>query len=195
MKKIVIGMIGKAGSGKDTVGDYLCEKYGFIKMTLAEPLKSSVKEMFLLDDFTVYDREEREKPLPDFPEWSARKLFQFIGTDLMRKQFDDALWVKLLNKRIMQSEKEKIVVTDIRFPNEIDNIRNLGNKNGYHVDFIKVVRPGYDGKSVGISNHESESYDLMSGYKILNDSSIDYLYESADFILSQIRSNCYSSKY
>lgn len=186
MKKIVIGMIGKAGSGKDTVGNYICKHHGFVKMALADPLKASVKEMFLLDDFTTYDRVEREKPLPDFPEWSVRKLFQFIGTELMRKQFDDALWVKLLNKRIKSSEHSRIIVTDVRFPNELDKIRELGCANGYHVAFIKVNRPGYVGHDVGIENHESESYDLVGDYTIMNNGTLDNLYDAANIMVSEI---------
>lgn len=186
MSKIVIGMVGKAGSGKDTVGNYICEHYGFVKMALADPLKASVKEMFCLDDFTVYDRAEREKPLPDFPDWSVRKLFQYIGTDLMRKQFDDALWVKLLNKRIKNSEHSRIIVTDVRFPNEIVKINELAEKDNYHTTFIKVVRPGHVGHNVGIANHESEKYDLPAEYTIMNSATLEVLYDEARLIVSEI---------
>ena len=186
MKKIVIGMIGKAGSGKDTVGDYICKLHGFVKMALADPLKAAVKEMFVLDDFTVYDREAREQPLPDFPEWTARKLFQFIGTDLMRKYFDDALWVKLLNKRIKNTRHSCIMVTDVRFPNELEKIREFGDENGYHVAFIQVIRPGYSGKDVGIANHESEMHDLEGDYIIMNSAGLPELYNATNKIVSEI---------
>lgn len=186
MNKIIIGTIGKAGSGKDTTGDYICRKYDFLKMALADPIKSSIKEMFLLDDFTVYDRKEREKPLLDFPEWSCRKLFQFIGTELMRKQFDNDIWIKLLNKRIKSCQHSRIVISDIRFPNEVDLLKSFSKKNKYSVFFIKVNRNGYIGKNVGIKNHESESYDLDGDYIIDNNSNIDDLYKKIDCIMSKI---------
>ena len=62
-KKIVIGIIGKAGSGKDTFGDYVVKKYSFDKLAFADPLKAGVKAIFMLDDHTAYDRVAREQPL------------------------------------------------------------------------------------------------------------------------------------
>jgi hypothetical protein len=35
----IIGVSGQAGSGKDTVANYLCEEYGFTKIALADPIK------------------------------------------------------------------------------------------------------------------------------------------------------------
>src|SRR5688500_6924803 len=35
----IIGVSGQAGSGKDTVANYLCEEYGFVKIALADPIK------------------------------------------------------------------------------------------------------------------------------------------------------------
>lgn len=38
-KLSIVGVSGQAGSGKDTVADYLVEKYGFTKIALADPIK------------------------------------------------------------------------------------------------------------------------------------------------------------
>jgi len=38
-KLSIMGVSGQAGSGKDTVGDYLVEKYDFTKIALADPIK------------------------------------------------------------------------------------------------------------------------------------------------------------
>lgn len=173
MKKLVIGMIGKAGAGKDTVGDFLVNRFNFVKMALADPLKAGVKATFMLDDLTAYDREEREKPLKDFPEWSARKLYQFVGTELYRTHFDNDIWVKLLLKRIRESECNQIVCCDVRFPNEYDLLKKCND-----IDFkvIKVTRDGYDGRNVGLQNHPSEMHDLPFDIEVKNDGNIEYLY-------------------
>lgn len=42
----VLGVGGKAGSGKDTVCDYLVSEFGFQKIALATPLKKIVAEVF-----------------------------------------------------------------------------------------------------------------------------------------------------
>lgn len=38
-KLSIVGVSGQAGSGKDTVANYLCEEYGFVKVALADPIK------------------------------------------------------------------------------------------------------------------------------------------------------------
>lgn len=35
----LIGVSGQAGSGKDTISNYLCDEYGFVKVALADPIK------------------------------------------------------------------------------------------------------------------------------------------------------------
>ena len=42
---MLVGICGKAGAGKDTVGDYLIDKYGFKKIALADPIKRLVKDV------------------------------------------------------------------------------------------------------------------------------------------------------
>ena len=82
---MLVGVCGKAGAGKDTVGDYLIEKYRFKKIALADPIKRMVKDVFVLNDHTVYDRVAREQPLERWPDWTVRTLLQYIGTELFRE--------------------------------------------------------------------------------------------------------------
>lgn len=46
MKKPIIGICGKASSGKDTSAKYLVEKYGYVQISLAEPIKDFSKHLF-----------------------------------------------------------------------------------------------------------------------------------------------------
>lgn len=46
MIKPIIGIVGKAGSGKDTVATYLVDNYGFKHLSLAEPIKDFSKKLF-----------------------------------------------------------------------------------------------------------------------------------------------------
>jgi len=174
-------MIGKAGAGKDTVGDYLYENYGFERVSFAEPLKRGIKEMFMLTEEQIVDREIREQPLEFFPEWSPRKLFQYFGTELLRGQFDDGIWIKLFHKRLANMKNRRIIITDLRFPNELTEVKSLDNAFA-----IKVVRPNHIGTNVGISNHASESYDLQGDFELNNDSSLDALYSQVDNLMGQL---------
>ena len=174
---MLIVVLGKKGSGKDTFSDYIIEKHGFIKYSFADPLKKGLQHFFNLSDEQLYDPKLKE--IID-PRWgvSPRQLFQVIGTDFFQyslKQFlpkininnesDDTRthWVilfkqwyeKLLKENETENEKENqkintpinVIIADGRFLHEIEEIRKMGGK------IIKVVRPTLDNNK---DNHKSE---------------------------------------
>lgn len=172
-------LTGKAGSGKDTIADYLISKYGYTKISLASSLKRLVQDVFVLTDFQTHDRTERERTLPEWGDgtWSVRKLLQHIGTELFRNTIDREIWVKSLVKRISIGNS-KYVVNDCRFENELTYFKNhLSNCKS-----IRVNRPEYMG-DVGIKGHESESYNLSTDYIIENDSTIEDLHYKIDNLI------------
>jgi len=184
---MLVGMCGKAGSGKDTVGKYLIEKHGFRQIALADPIKRLVKDVFALDDHTVYDRVAREEPLEQWGGWSVRKLLQFIGTELFRGNIDNEVWVKSLWYRIKDDiEENDYVVTDIRFPNELEFFQK-NVPEGFFAS-LKVEREGCGGQ-VGLVNHASEAYDLDTDFIIQNDGTIEDLYNKVevDFLIPAVR--------
>lgn len=59
----IIGLTGPAGSGKDTVADVLCARYGYTKMAFADALRAEVCEAFRIDPRMLTERETKEHPL------------------------------------------------------------------------------------------------------------------------------------
>lgn len=175
---MLVGVCGKAGAGKDTIADYLVKHHSFKKIALADPIKRLVKDVFVLDDHTVYDRVAREQPLEQWNGWSVRKLLQFIGTELFRYKIDDAVWVKSLWFRVKSDPLSNYVVSDVRFPNELNYLKS----NCTDFFTIKVKRDGCDG-SVGVKGHESEAYDLDTDYVLENNETFDILYGKVDKVL------------
>ena len=55
---MIIGIIGKKGYGKDTLGDYLVENYNFIKYNFADPVKDISKIIFNLNYEQLYGSEK-----------------------------------------------------------------------------------------------------------------------------------------
>lgn len=96
-----IALTGKYGSGKTTVANYLVEKHSFVKMSLADPMRQIVREIFGIESKTD-------------PRY--RKIMQKLGTNWFRSE-DPDVWIKYLLKRT-KAEYRPIVVDDVRFPNE-----------------------------------------------------------------------------
>lgn len=139
----VVGILGFKGSGKDTAGEYLVREHGFVVESFANPLKDMVAAVFgwdraLLEGNTVDSREWRETPdtwwevkldWPNNPgsylgRFTPRVALQVIGTDVLRQHFDDSIWIKSLEARLIKHDK--VVITDCRFPNECKLIRSHG---------------------------------------------------------------------
>lgn len=136
----IIGLVGFIGAGKGTVGDLLCDK-GYHKDSFAKPLKDAVSHIFgwqrdLLEGDTQHSRTWREKPDAYWSEqfgyeFTPRLALQLMGTEAGRDVFHKDIWViSLLNR----AKDKNVVVTDVRFRNEIEYIQNNGGK------IIRVVR-------------------------------------------------------
>jgi hypothetical protein len=159
----IMGIVGFIGSGKGTVGDILAEKYGFRKDSFAGPVKDACSVLFgwdrkLLEGDTDESREFRERVdtfwsnALDWPNFTPRVAMQYMGTQAGRDVFGDPLWVSSLLKRFNDSQ-QNTVVTDVRFPNEIDAIRSAGG----HVIW---VRRGDD--PVWYDQAQAYNYDMRS---------------------------------
>lgn len=136
MRKI-IGVLGWIGSGKGTVGDHLIDEHGFTQMSFASPLKDSASAIFgwprhLLEGNTDESRLWREKPDSFWSqklghEVTPRWVLQQLGTEVLREHFQDDIWIWSM-ERALQNNDNSIVITDVRFPNEIKMIESLGGE-------------------------------------------------------------------
>lgn len=181
---MLVLITGKAQSGKDTIGEYLQRCYGFKADSLAAPIKTLVKDVFVLPEDIVYDREKREIPLETpWDGFTVRSLLQLIGTELFRNNIHKDVWALSLWLRIKKELHSNWVVTDVRFPNEKEV---LSNQYSGKILTIKVLRKGYEGQTIGgIKGHESETYSIPADYFIHNDGSLEDLYKQIDSIMKK----------
>ena len=135
---MVVGIVGFIGSGKDTVADYLVNFHEFRRESFASTLKDAVAAVFgwdrtMLEGRTAEAREWREQVDPwwaerlAMPTLTPRWILQYWGTEVGRRSFHDDIWIASLENKLRNS-KDSIVVSDCRFPNEIDSIKQLGGK-------------------------------------------------------------------
>ena len=141
---LLIGCVGFQGAGKDTVADYLQNIYGFKRDSFAATLKDAVAAVFgwdreLLEGRTTESRVWRETVDPwwanrlSMPNLTPRLVLQKWGTEVARKSWHDDTWIASLENKLAKAHND-IVITDVRFPNEIEAIRNAGGS------VIRVVR-------------------------------------------------------
>ncbi len=128
----LIGLTGRAGSGKDTVADFLCETHGFVQLALADPLRYGLQAMLGLTAEQLHRRDLKETPI-DWIGKSPRELMQTLGTEWGRELIHPDLWLRRAEQRIAQIKASPpilhiagIVVSDIRFENEANWLREQG---------------------------------------------------------------------
>lgn len=134
----IIGICGLIGSGKGTVADILVLDHDFKKISFADKVKDGASAIFgwdrsLLEGDTDRSRIWREKE-DEF--WTQemgqtvtpRLVLQLLGTDCMRYGFYDGIWVSLVKKHMVENPHYNYVIPDVRFPNEMNMIHELGGE-------------------------------------------------------------------
>ncbi len=159
----IIGICGPIGSGKDTVADILIKEKGYIKLSFASSLKDAGGVIFgwdreMLEGATKESREWREQVDEwwshrlDIPHLTPRWILQHWGTDILRDKFHQDIWLASLERKLLNYPKDsRIVITDCRFPNEIDILKRLGAK------IIKMERASSSSYTLSSINHSSEN--------------------------------------
>lgn len=122
---VLIGLIGYKNAGKDTLADYLVRNHGFEKHAFADPVKQVCGIMFDLTPKQLTDPEGKET-VDERWGMTPRKMMQTVGTDMVRAQLGNDFWVRHMNARMRHKEKLKIVISDVRFPNEAEWVRQNG---------------------------------------------------------------------
>lgn len=130
---MIIGLLGFIGSGKGTAGEILAEK-GFVQLSFADSLKDATSAIFgwsrdLLEGDTEVSRAFRETIDPFWSkkfgkDITPRYILQIMGTEVMRNNLLNSIWIDSLERKIYQHEN--VVVTDVRFINEIKFLKDLG---------------------------------------------------------------------
>lgn len=148
---LVIGIGHVARVGKDTAADALCRDLGFVRRALADPLKELAMRTDPLVTSTTRTQNTNighgrlawvvqgmgwEGAKDSYVE--VRRFLQNLGV-AARDTFGPTFWVDQLVSWIERSGHDRIVVPDVRFPNEAEAIREAGGL------LVRIDRPGVRG--------------------------------------------------
>ena len=154
---LVIGMAGRAGSGKDTAVNMArecLENNGFIvhDLAFADPLKRMYKSFFEGDPYTE-DRFIKEQwVVPRTGGKTMRYILQALGTGFGRLLIDPNIWnwdvqykVDVIReehvKQYSSDSNLAVLIRDIRFPDEVVLTHNLNSTNHSYVFDIHRFEP------------------------------------------------------
>ena len=147
---MLIGLVGKARSGKDTVADHLVKNYNFRKIAFSDKLKKVCSELLDLTPEQCYGdlKEVVDQRYGKTPRW----ILQHIGADVFRAIRPD-IWADIAIKRYRELAPKcsGVVISDIRFPNELEAVQRAEGI------IWRICRPDHDGASGGIDAHSSEA--------------------------------------
>ena len=180
VKKILIGITGHKQSGKDTVANYLANKYQFKQYAFANPLKNIARCSFNLTEEQLNGKEKEMKD--SYWGYTPRYIMQIIG-DLMRNdltkympELKSDFFVKCFQHEYQLSQSNNFVVSDVRFMNEAKIVSESGGM------IIKVIRKTADEvKDQHISETEMEK--IKYNFLIKNDETLEELYQKVDKII------------
>lgn len=208
-----IGILGNIGSGKNTVAQYLATK-GCIPTSFAGPIKDLCTSVFgwprdMLEGETDESREFREnidlywsKKL-GIPNFTPRLALQLIGTEVMRDHFHPDIWLNSLEYRVkkLHNENECVVISDVRFKNELDLIKRVG---GTTILVQRDERPEWYDIALAANNGDAVAKHIMSrdfkhvhesewdwvgcdiDYTINNNGTLEDLYANIDVIIEKL---------
>jgi len=182
---MILGLNGYAGSGKDAAAAALVE-HGFARVAFADVLRNMLyatdPHIPLVTTETELNRVwesnrevERLSFIVDDVGWDdakntypdIRRLLQTLGTEGGREILGENIWV---NTALGDTKPgDNIVITDVRFSNEANAIRERGGM------VVKIVREGVGPVNNHISDNAMEFYDF--DYIINNNGTLEDLHQ------------------
>jgi len=189
--RILIGLHGKARTGKDTLANYLIKKHQLLRYGPSVRVKDTTAVMF---DFPRWylDDDTMKETYDDFWGMTYREMAQKVGKESSRDVFGDDIWMRHVERLLINIEHgidmdivghvKGIILADIRYTNEAVWVKNHGGT----VFFI--VRDNAPAIS-GVEGHAGEAglpLDLADSI-IYNDGTIEDMYRHADNFLEYAR--------
>jgi hypothetical protein len=187
---MLIGLHGKARSGKDTVAAHLIKKHNLFRYGPSVPVKDITAAMFNFPRWYLDDDKMKEEIDP-FWHITYRQMAQKVGKECSRDIFGEDFWMRHVEKKFEEVKEtcgiitqtnilpEGMILADIRYPNEAEWVRARG---GIVLFIVRDNAPTIS----GFANHEGEkglSVDLADAV-IYNNGTIEELYQQVDRILA-----------
>lgn len=193
----VIALSGWKGSGKDSVANYLVEKFGYIKKSFAARLKDLVSDTYRVPREDLDHPERKEMPLHNLPVistdpftdsihtllqtelksgyWTPRALCILEGS--IKRSVYPNHWVQTVAMEIMIDPFSKYVISDLRYQSEADTLKILLPE----IQLIRISR--FD--SIETLDPSERNLDTFNFDQTINNKgTVDELHQKLDWMYS-----------
>ncbi|MBP2147908.1 deoxynucleotide monophosphate kinase [Xanthobacter flavus] len=157
-RQIIIGFAGRAGAGKTTAAQHLVQHHRFERVRIAGPLKAMMRALGCTEE--EVDGARKELPCDLLGGRTPRQAMQWLGTEWGRDMIAPDLWTRAWE--YAAAGKPRVVVDDVRFPNEVEAVRRLGGV------VIRLVAPGEVALEAASAGHVSELGGLEVDAELIN---------------------------
>lgn len=190
----IIGLAGPKGSGKDLACQLIIQSFGdnWERVAFADPIKNTVANLFhigcdlnkdLKQQFQTQtlDTIKRLQTVSLIDNKTGQRYGEFTGRDLIRdigmlmRGYDDTQFNEYVKNKITSNPNVNWIITDVRFENEIELIRQLGGK------IIEIDRPGYT-----YDGHITESGVVKGDYHVFNNGTVESFKQQLQTVVSTI---------
>ena len=154
----------------------------------AKNLKDNCKQDFkqlitYLNELNIPELKTEDKNFYEEKTSLTRILLQIYGTNIIRDRIDKNYWINLIKERCLASKADVRIITDVRFPNEIDDIID---EDKYHTIPVRISR--LIKREDGFYQHPSETaldtYPYFH-YTIDNNGTLEDLKENAKLLIGE----------
>lgn len=120
----IIGIAGRARTGKDTVASLIHTQLGGYRYSFADPIRAMMRAGFDIDMSDPYWQKNKENPVAALGK-SPREMMQTLGTEWGRDMVSDDVWLVLAAAKLIK-HGPGMIIPDVRFENEAAWIRHRG---------------------------------------------------------------------
>jgi len=189
MASRIIGVLGKKRHGKDTFAARLTEEHGFTRFAFADALREAALKLDPIikvkaDEYHHFSGWAFREPLllrlsevVRYMGWERAKELREVRRTLERmgvgvRDLDEDFWVREVMRQV-DAHRGPVVISDVRFPNEVAAIMARYGRT------VRIVNPRVP---VAEDEHISETAldDYRTTHEIINKGSIEDLHRKAD---------------
>jgi hypothetical protein len=157
----IILLCGWAGAGKDATASILVKNYNYKRYAFADQLKDICSEVYGFPRELADSQEGKKTLWPcGYEKKTIRDLLLLVGK-VERERFGHDIYVRgIIEKLKKLPDDSKIVISDLRYPYELAQMKMFGRNYQYDVEVWRIHRKDQVDTTV---KDESEHY--MEGFR------------------------------